>query len=180
MGNDTKTDKNLEMAQFFIICKVLKHVMSSAAEAEIGAVFINAKEGAVLSTTLEELGHKQPPTPMETDNTTATEYSNGTIKQKRTKAMNMFFYWIKDRVKQGQFNVYWVLGYQNLADYFTKHHSLAHHKRMREIYIHADEQPINRKGIRDSALRGCVNTSGKAGAQIPHLPLGDDSSPWGR
>jgi hypothetical protein len=25
-----------------------------------------------------------------------------------------------------------------------------------------------------------VNTSGKAGAQIPHLPLGDDSSPRGR
>jgi hypothetical protein len=25
-----------------------------------------------------------------------------------------------------------------------------------------------------------VNTSGKAGAQIPHTPLGDDSSPWGR
>jgi hypothetical protein len=25
-----------------------------------------------------------------------------------------------------------------------------------------------------------VKTSGKAGAQIPHLPLGDDSSPWGR
>jgi hypothetical protein len=46
--------------------------MSSAAEAEIGAVFINAKEGAVLRTTLEELGHPPPPTPMETDNTTAT------------------------------------------------------------------------------------------------------------
>jgi hypothetical protein len=25
-----------------------------------------------------------------------------------------------------------------------------------------------------------VNTSGKAGAQIPHLPLGDDASPCGR
>jgi hypothetical protein len=25
-----------------------------------------------------------------------------------------------------------------------------------------------------------VNTSGQAGAQIPHLPLGDDSSPFGR
>jgi hypothetical protein len=25
-----------------------------------------------------------------------------------------------------------------------------------------------------------VNTSGKAGAQIPHLPLGNDSPPWGR
>jgi hypothetical protein len=57
---------------------------------------------------------------METDNTTATGYSNGTIKQKRTKAMDMHFYWIKDRVKQGQFNVYWGPGYQNLADYFTK------------------------------------------------------------
>jgi hypothetical protein len=180
MGSDTKTDKKLTNGAISIISKVLKHVMSSAAEAEIGAVFINAKEGAVLRTTLEELGHPQPPTPMETDNTTATGYSNGTIKQKRTKAMDMRFYWIKDRVKQGQFNVYWGRGYQNLADYFTKHHSLAHHKRMREIYIHADEHPINRKGIRDSALRGCVNTSGKAGAQIPHPPLGDDSSPRGR
>jgi hypothetical protein len=88
--------------------------------------------------------------------------------------MDISFYWIKDRVKQGQFNVYWGPGYQNLADYFTNHNSPAHHKRMREIYIHADEHPINRKGIRDSALRGCANTSGKAGAQIPHLPLGDD------
>jgi hypothetical protein len=90
-----------------IISKVLKHVMSSAAEAEIGAVFINTKEGAVLRTTLEELGHKQPPTPMETKNTTATGYSNGTIKQKRTKTMNMRFYSIKDRVKQGHSSVYW-------------------------------------------------------------------------
>jgi hypothetical protein len=117
---------------------------------------------------------------METDNATATGYSNGTIKQKRTKAMDMRFYWIKDRVKQGQFNVSWGPGFQNLAGYFTKHHSPAHHKRIRNVYIHADERPINRKGIRDSALRGCVNTSGKAGAQIPHLPLGDDSPPWGR
>jgi hypothetical protein len=60
--------------------KNLKHVISSAAEAEIGAVFINAKEGAVLRTPLKELGHPQPPTPMETENTTATGYSSGTIK----------------------------------------------------------------------------------------------------
>jgi hypothetical protein len=179
MGRRTNTDKKLTNRAILIISTVLKHVMSSAAEADIGALFINAKEGAVLRTKLEELGHPQPPTPMETDNTTTTDYRNGTIKQKRTKAMDTRFYWIKDRVKQGQFNVYWGPGYQNLTDYFTKHHSPAHHKRMCEIYIHADEQPLNRKGIRDSALRGCVNTSGKAGAQILHLPLGDDSSPSG-
>jgi hypothetical protein len=72
MGNTTKKDKKLTNGAILIVSKVLKHVMSSAAEAEIGAVFINAKEGAVLRTTLEELGHKQPPTPMETDNNTAT------------------------------------------------------------------------------------------------------------
>jgi hypothetical protein len=72
MGSDTKTDKKLTNGAILIISKVLKHVMSSVAEAEIWAVFINEKEGAVLRTTLEELAHKQPPTPMETDNTTAT------------------------------------------------------------------------------------------------------------
>jgi hypothetical protein len=163
-----------------IISKVLKHVMTSAVEAEIGAVSLNAKEGAVHRTTLEELGQKQPPTPMETDNTTATGYSNGTIKQKRMKAMDMRFYWIEDRVKQGHFEIYWGPGFQNLADYFTKHHSPAHHRRIRDVYIHADERTINRRGIRESELLGCVNTSDKAGAQIPHLPLGDDSSPHER
>jgi hypothetical protein len=152
MDSSPKTDKKLTKGAILIISKVLKHVMSSEAEAEIGAVFKNAKEGAVLRTTLQEVGHPQPPTPMEADNTTATGYSHGTIKQKHTKAIDIRFYWIKDRVKQGQFDVYWGPGYQNLADYFTKHHSPAHHKRMREIYIHADERPINRKGIRDSAL----------------------------
>jgi hypothetical protein len=29
-------------------------------------------------------------------------------------------------------------------------------------------------------IKDHVNTSGKAGAQIPQRPLGDDSSPWGR
>jgi hypothetical protein len=107
MCSDTKTNKKLTIGEILITSKVLKHVMSLAAEAEIGAVFINAKEGAFLRTTLEELEHPQPPTPMETDNTTATGYSNDTIQQKCTKAMYMRFYWIKYRVKQGQFNVYW-------------------------------------------------------------------------
>jgi hypothetical protein len=179
MGSSANTINKLTNWAILIINTVIKHVMSSAAEAENGVVFINANEGSVIRTTFEELGHHQPPAPLETDNTIATGYSNGTIKQKRTKAMDMRFYWIKDRVKQGQCNVYWSPGYRNLADYFTKHHSPAHHKRMREIYIHASEKPINWKLIRDSALRGCVNTSCKAGAHILHLHLGDDSSPSG-
>jgi hypothetical protein len=159
MGNATKNDKKLTNGAILIVSKVLKHVMSSAAEAVNGAVFINSKEGAVLRTTSEESGHKHPPTPMETDNTTATGYSNGT--------------------KQGQFQIYWGPGYQNLADYFTKHLSPAHHKRIRNVYIHTDDRPINWEGIQYSAVRGCVNTSGRAGTQIPQLPLGDNSPPGG-
>jgi hypothetical protein len=81
-----------------------------------------------------------------------------TITEKHTRAMDMRFYWVKDRVKQGQCHVYWHPGYQNLEDYFTKHPFPAHHKRMREIYIHASDRPMNQRGIRDSPLRGCVNT----------------------
>jgi hypothetical protein len=72
MGRGIKTDKRLTNGAVFIISKVLKHIMSSAAEAEIGAVYINAKKGAVLRTTLEELGHPQHPT--------ATGNINGSIK----------------------------------------------------------------------------------------------------
>jgi hypothetical protein len=53
MGSNTKTGKKLTNGAILIISKVLKQVMSSAAEAEIGEIFINAKEGAVLRTTLE-------------------------------------------------------------------------------------------------------------------------------
>jgi hypothetical protein len=45
--------------------------MSSAAEAELGALFINAKTAVSIQQTLIELGHPQPRTPMQTDNATA-------------------------------------------------------------------------------------------------------------
>jgi hypothetical protein len=91
MGNSVNISNKLTNGAILIISTVLKHVMSSAAEAEIGAVFINSKEGAVLRTTLEELGHPQPPKPLETDNTTATGYSNGTIKQNAQKQWTCVF-----------------------------------------------------------------------------------------
>jgi hypothetical protein len=43
MGNTTKNDKKLTNGAILIVSKVLKHVMCTAAEAEIGAVFLNAK-----------------------------------------------------------------------------------------------------------------------------------------
>ena len=84
----------------------------------------------------EELGHKQPPTPMKTDNTTAEGLANDTVKQKWSKAIDMHFYWIRDRVQQGQYHIYWCKAEFNCADYFTKHHSSKHHQQMRKEYLH--------------------------------------------
>jgi hypothetical protein len=117
-------------------CKVLKAILASAAETELAGLFINGQEAIPERITLEELGHPQGPTPMVTDNGTASGIANDSIKQKRSKAMDMRFYWIRDRVRQGQFLIYWRKGSTNRGDYFTKHHPTKHHRRMRPIYLH--------------------------------------------
>jgi hypothetical protein len=119
-----------------VVSKVLREVLSSAAEAELAGLFLNGKEAVPERITLEELGHLQPPTPIVTDNSTASGIANDSMKQRRSKAMDMRFYWIRDRVRQGQFHVYWRKGSTNRADYFTKHHPAKYHREMRATYIH--------------------------------------------
>jgi hypothetical protein len=53
------------------LAAVIKNVVSSAAESEVGACFHNTQIGAPLRVTLTELGHTQSPTPLRTDNSTA-------------------------------------------------------------------------------------------------------------
>ena len=105
-----------------VVCKILRNIMSSAAEAELGDIFLNAKEAVPIRTTLIEMKWPQHPTPIQVDNSTAVGIANQTIKQKMYKAMDMRFYWGIDRIKQRQFKVYWRPGSTNLADYPTKHH----------------------------------------------------------
>ena len=95
------------------------------------------------------MGHPQPPTAMKTDNQTATGILNGTIKQRRSKAIDMRFYWLKDRQEQDQFDIKWVPGKYNLADYFTKHHPGSHHRRVQPIYLYE-------AGKSPTTLQGCV------------------------
>jgi hypothetical protein len=117
------------------ISSIMWNVMASATEAELGAVFQNARDCVPLRIALEEMGHPQAATPIQTDNACAAGIANGTVKQCRSKAIDMRFYWILDRIKQGQFIIHWRAGKDNLADYFTKHHSPAHHKLVRSRYL---------------------------------------------
>jgi hypothetical protein len=105
------------------------------------------------------MGHNQDATELKTDNTTADGIINNTFQQKRSKAMDMIFYWVKDRVEQDQFNEGWAPGDTNMGDYFTKHHSQAHHKRMRPYYLHDKNSPMIRHDTRLAILRGCVDIS---------------------
>jgi hypothetical protein len=82
------------------VAAVIKNVVASAAESEVGACFHNAQSGAPLRVTLTELGHTQPPTPLRADNSTAYGIVNDTIKQKRSKSMDMRYQWLTDRVRQ--------------------------------------------------------------------------------
>jgi hypothetical protein len=120
------------------IAQLIKAVMSSAAEAELGALYINAREAVPMRNLLHEMGHPQPPTPMQTDNSTALGVVNSNIQPRRTKAMDMRFYWLRDREAQKQFKFYWRPGKTNLGDYWTKHHCAAHHieKRNEILTLH--------------------------------------------
>ena len=67
-----------------ILCTVLKLVASLAAEAELGALFLNSKEDKILRLTLEEIGHKQPPTPIHVDNSTTLGIVNNKLKSQKS------------------------------------------------------------------------------------------------
>ena len=107
------------------------------------------------------MGHKQPPTPIQTDNLTAFGIVNSSIRQRKSKAMDMLFYCMQDKYNSGQFVVYWKPGHNNLGDYFTKHHSTPHHKEMRQIYLHTGASANS--GISSTGLslhsdwQGCVD-----------------------
>jgi len=80
------------------------------------------------------LAPPQPATPIQTDNACAEGIIND--KQKQSKAIDLGFCWVRDRVRQGQFQIYWKPGKNNKLDYFTKHHPASHHREMHPIYLH--------------------------------------------
>ena len=54
------------------------------------------REAVYIRIILEEIGHKQPPMPLQTNNSMAEAVVNVNIQLKRTKAMDMLFHWSRD------------------------------------------------------------------------------------
>jgi hypothetical protein len=139
-------------------CRTLRNVVASAAEAETGGLFHNAQTCLPIRVALEELGHPQPPTPLKTDNSTATAFVHSSMKQKRSKSWDMRYHWLRDRQLKDQLRIYWDKGSNNDADYFTKHHPPKYHQMMRSKYIlKANLIRIVRNSLSSSRVRGCVS-----------------------
>ena len=139
-----------------VLCKTIRTVAASASEAETGSLFLNAQEAVPMRTALAEMGHPQPPngTPLETDNATAHGILHAQVRMKKSKAFDMRYHWLKDRISQKQFNLYWRPGKTNSADYFSKHHPPAHHKLMRYQYL---QRALAAYHVVPPPVRGCVS-----------------------
>ena len=110
------------------------------------------------------MGHPQLPTPMEVDNETAIGFLKSTMKQKRSKVIDMRFYWVRYRVNQKQFMIYWIPGANNVGDYVSKHHFPAHHQTMRpKVFVNLvcqNPSSYTENYLQRSSLcmqRGCDN-----------------------
>jgi hypothetical protein len=99
LGNNLPEQDKLN-GSILNLAAVIKNVVASTAESEVGACFHNAQSGDPLKVTLTELGHIQPPTPLCMDNSTTFGILNETIKQKISIAMDMRYHWLTDRVRK--------------------------------------------------------------------------------
>ena len=56
---------------------------------------------------------------------------------KRSRATDMIFYWVRDRVRKKHYHIFWEEEKKNLSDYVTKYHPKWHHRTMRPSYVKA-------------------------------------------
>jgi hypothetical protein len=113
---------------------------------------------------------------------------NNIVQPKHTKAMDMRFHWLRDQAERSQFRIFWQPGGANLADYWTKHHPLAHHIKMRSEFLMkikelaSQRQATKQKLLAKTKLQGCVKLpvnrqsetsldKGKNGGQILNLHM---------
>jgi hypothetical protein len=134
------------------ISHVIRAVMSLAAEAELGALFINAKTAVFMQCTLEEMGHPQTCTPIQTNSSTAHVLLTNKIMPKVLKAKDMRFHWLNCCKAQDQNRFYWRPGTQNLADYWTKHHPASHHEAFWPHILTSSKNTANKSFVKKILL----------------------------
>jgi hypothetical protein len=102
--------------------------MASAAESELAALFVMAREMIPHRQTLISMGWPQHKSSIQMDNSTPAGVTNKTIVPCWAKIMDMRFWWLRYHASQDKFFYYWDAGSKNWADYHTKHHPDTYHE----------------------------------------------------
>ena len=132
----SKVNRSLYNGSVLVECRMLRHVVSSAAEAETNGVFQNAKLAVPLRHLLNKMGHPQSQTVINTDNSTSSGFVHDNIQLKQSKSWDMNLHWLRDKETQKDFKVTWSAGKSNTADYFSKvTHTIRHHRQQRPNYV---------------------------------------------
>ena len=100
-ANDPKNNRAV-----LTVAQIIKSIMSLAAEAELGALFINLCQAIPAKTTVEEMGNMHSLTLIQTENTTTLEFTSKNLQPKATKSNDVKFMWIRDQSDQKQFRYY--------------------------------------------------------------------------
>ena len=81
MGSMPKDGKPIKLnCAFHVNTQIIKFVVASAAEVELGALIRNCQDGIFFWLTLHNLGHLQPKTPVHCNNVTAVGIASNTVK----------------------------------------------------------------------------------------------------
>jgi hypothetical protein len=138
---------------------IIPTVCSSVAEAEYAALFLVGREATNARNILDDLGYPQHTTTIICDNACAVGLANDTVKQKRSKAIDMRYHWIRDQVSQHKFKIKWEEGATNLADYFTKAHPVHHYVNMRRTYVFTPKSLVIKQCARSRRIQRRINNA---------------------
>ena len=71
------------------------------------------------------------------DKSASDGFDYSTTNPKLSKTWDMRSHWLRDRETINQLQMYRDKGFNNDANYFTKHHPTLRHRQMRHRYVHS-------------------------------------------
>ena len=90
MGWMPKNGESIKLnGAFYTSSSIMRFIVASETEAELGALFHNCQMEMIFCQTLKDLGHPQPKTPVHCDNATAVEIASNTVKLQHSQLMEM-------------------------------------------------------------------------------------------
>ena len=93
-------------------------------------------------------------------------------KTKKIQSNRHDIYWVRDRIRQNNFHIWWKEGNKNLAGYITKHHLIWNHRTMRPRYFKLAKKYTEKwKDRLTGTGTGCDGTTNPGVTRKPDNPL---------